>query len=110
MTDNVSFAPQLLPEQFAQVKEKGYASVINNRPDNEAAEQPTHESLAAAAQKAGLAYAYVPVVSGQMTQQNIEDFAQAYNAMKKPVLMFCRSGSRSNVLYQAAKQMDLLDD
>ncbi|HAD69154.1 MAG TPA: TIGR01244 family phosphatase, partial [Acinetobacter radioresistens] len=26
------------------------------------------------------------------------------------ILMFCRTGNRSNNLYQLAKQMDLLDD
>ena len=39
-----------------------------------------------------------------------EALANRFNELPKPVLMFCRTGNRSNNLYQIAKQMDLLDD
>ena len=39
-----------------------------------------------------------------------EELLIYFNELPKPVLMFCRSGNRSNNLYQLAKQMDLLDD
>ncbi|HCK29885.1 MAG TPA: TIGR01244 family phosphatase, partial [Acinetobacter ursingii] len=38
------------------------------------------------------------------------NFANHYHELPKPILMFCRTGNRSNNLYQLAKQMDLLDD
>lgn len=108
---NVGFAGQLEPAQMPQVVEKGFRSVINNRPDFEGgAEQPTSAMIEEAAREVGLHYVFQPVVSGQITQFDLEMFARHYNELPKPILMFCRTGNRSSGLYQMAKQMDLLDD
>jgi uncharacterized protein (TIGR01244 family) len=111
MSENVGFAGQIGPEHISQVVEKGFKSIINNRPDLEGgAEQPTTAQMEAAAREAGIEYVYLPVIPGQLTEADVRTFADQYNALAKPVLMFCRTGNRSNSLYQLAKQMDLLDD
>lgn len=111
MSEQVGFAAQIFPEQLEQVVEKGFKSVINNRPDFEGGpEQPTSSQIEQAARAAGLDYVFQPVVSGQITQLDVETFARHFNELPKPVLMFCRTGNRSNNLFQLAKQMDLLDD
>lgn len=111
MTDPVSFAAQLYPEHMVEVYQKGFRSVINNRPDLEGGnDQPTSAQLEEAARNAGIDYVFQPVVAGQITQLDIEAFARHYNELPKPILMFCRTGNRSSNLYQTAKQMDLLND
>ena len=111
MNENVGFAGQIIPEQVAQVAEKGFKSIINNRPDMEGgAEQPTSAQIEDAARAAGIDYVFQPVVAGQITEIDVRTFANHFNELPKPVLMFCRTGNRSNNLYQLAKQMDLLDD
>lgn len=111
MSENVGFAGQIGPEHISQVVEKGFKSIINNRPDLEGgAEQPTSAQMEIAAREAGLSYVHLPVVAGQLTEVDVRAFADHYNSLNKPVLMFCRTGNRSNNLYQLAKQMDLLDD
>ena len=111
MNENVGFAGQIIPEQVAQVAEKGFKSIINNRPDMEGgAEQPTSAQLEDAARAAGIDYVFQPVVAGQITEIDVRTFANHFNELPKPVLMFCRTGNRSNNLYELAKQMDLLDD
>ncbi|NHB58800.1 TIGR01244 family phosphatase [Acinetobacter sp. 194] len=111
MSDNVGFAGQIAPEQLTQVAEKGFKSVINNRPDMEGGpEQPTSAQIEEAARALGIDYVYQPVVAGQITEVDVRAFANHFNELPKPVLMFCRTGNRSNNLYQIAKQMDLLDD
>lgn len=111
MSDNVGFAGQIAPEHLTQVVEKGFKSVINNRPDMEGGpSQPTSEQIEHAARTVGLDYVYQPVVAGQITEVDVRNFANHFNELPKPVLMFCRTGNRSNNLYQLAKQMDLLDD
>lgn len=111
MTKHIGFAGQLYPEQLSQVVEKGFKSMINNRPDyEEGAQQPTAAQMAEAAEAVGLNYVFQPVISGQISQENVEEFARHVNALPKPVLAFCRTGTRCNNLYQMAKQMDLLDD
>lgn len=111
MSEKVGFAGQISPEQVAQVVEQGFKSIINNRPDMEGGpEQPTSAQIEQAAREANLDYVYQPVVAGQITEVDVRTFANHYNELPKPILMFCRTGNRSNNLYQLAKQMDLLDD
>ncbi len=111
MSENVGFAGQISPEQVVQVAEKGFKSIINNRPDMEGGpEQPTSAQIEDAARVADVDYVYQPVIAGQITELDVRAFANHFNELPKPILMFCRSGNRSNNLYQLAKQMDLLDD
>lgn len=111
MSENVGFAGQIGPEQLSQVVEKGFKSVINNRPDMEGGpSQPTSAQIEEAAREHNLDYVFQPVVAGQITELDVRTFANHYNELPKPILMFCRTGNRSNNLYQLAKQMDLLDD
>ena len=111
MSEQVGFAGQIGPEHISQVVEKGFKSVINNRPDMEGGpEQPTSAELEITARAAGLDYVYQPVIAGQISEVDVRTFANHFNELPKPILMFCRSGNRSNNLYQLAKQMDLLDD
>ena len=109
MSNNVVFFPQITPEQIAHIKSQGFATIINNRPDGEEINQLTHAEIAQAVTDAGLDYHFLPIIGGQMTQQDVEKFAEIFNQAKKPVFMFCRTGNRSNVLYQSAKHLDLLD-
>jgi len=53
---------------------------------------------------------YQPVVSGQLSQANIEEFARYYNELPKPILMICRSGARSSALFHQAKSQGLLHE
>ena len=111
MSENVGFAGQITPEQIELVVEKGFKSIINNRPDMEGGpQQPTSAQIEQSASQSGLDYVYQPVVAGQITEVDVRTFANHFNELPKPVLMFCRTGNRSNNLYQIAKQMDLLDD
>lgn len=111
MSENVGFAGQISPEHMPQIVEKGFKSIINNRPDMEGGpDQPTSAQIEEVARAAGLDYVFQPVVAGQITELDVRAFANHFNELPKPVLMFCRTGNRSNNLYQLAKQMDLLDD
>lgn len=111
MSDQVGFAGQIAAEHISQVVEKGFKSIINNRPDFEGGpEQPTSAQIEEAARQAGLDYVHQPVVAGQISELDVRAFANHFNELPKPVLMFCRTGNRSNNLFQLAKQMDLLDD
>ena len=99
-----SVAPQLQPEDMTAVAQAGYKSVIINRPDFEGgAEQPTSADVMAAARAAGLQVEYQPVVSGAMTQQDVDRFSQLLQELPAPVLAYCRSGTRCTHLYRAAK-------
>lgn len=90
VTEGFAVAPQLRPEDFAEVKALGFRTVINNRPDGEAPGQMTSAEAEAAAKAAGLAYVHAPF-EGQPTEEAV---AAAANSAG-PALAFCRSGTRS---------------
>lgn len=100
-----STSPQVSPQAMAAVAQAGFKTVINNRPDGEGGpDQPRNQDIAAAAKAAGLAYHYLPVVSGQYSAADIAAMAQVLQDASKPIFCFCRSGARSTQLYQLAKQ------
>jgi uncharacterized protein (TIGR01244 family) len=103
---NVSVAPQLAPEAMAQAAAAGFRSVVNNRPDFEGGPgQPTSESMEAAARRAGLEYAWLPVAPNVQTPDEVARFAALLATLPRPVLLFCRSGARSTKLFNAASAL-----
>jgi uncharacterized protein (TIGR01244 family) len=99
ISEDYSVSGQILPEDIAAVKAAGFKSVICNRPDNEQPGQPPVASVEAAARAAGLAFRYIPVVSGQITAENVSDQAAALEELEGPVFAYCRSGARCTNLY-----------
>lgn len=112
LTEQLSVAAQITPEDMADLAAAGFRSVINNRPDGEADGQPASALLADAAAAHGLVYRHQPVVSGQVSDQDAVDFAEALSELPPPVLAFCRTGTRSSSLWalQAAGDADAVLD
>jgi uncharacterized protein (TIGR01244 family) len=96
---------QIDPTHLAEIAKQGYKSVINNRPDGEGGpDQPRNADIQAEAEKLGLHYVYLPVVSGAITPEQVVEMARL-KTLPGPVLAFCRSGARSTNLYQLALQV-----
>jgi uncharacterized protein (TIGR01244 family) len=97
---------QIDPSHLAEIAKQGYKSVINNRPDFEGGpDQPTNAAIQAQAESLGLHYAYLPVVPGAFTHEQVLEMARLLKTMPGPILAFCRSGARSTNLYQMALQV-----
>jgi sulfide:quinone oxidoreductase len=100
---DVYVAPQLSPEAMAEAARAGFRSVLNNRPDHEHGPgQPTSAEIETAARAAGLEYRHLPVDGGYQSPEEIAACAALLRELPRPLLMFCRSGSRSARLYQLA--------
>ena len=100
---DVCVAPQLGPEAMPAAADAGFKSVINNRPDFEGGpEQPTSAALQAAAIAAGLTYAFLPVAPGHQSSDEIARFGELLATLPRPILAFCRTGTRSGKLFRAA--------
>ncbi|MBA8905395.1 MULTISPECIES: TIGR01244 family sulfur transferase [Aminobacter] len=104
ITDDYSVSGQITPDEVAAIKAAGFKSVICNRPDDEQPGQPSADSVKAAVEAAGLAFRYIPVISGAMTGDNVADMADALDEMDGPVFAYCRSGTRCTNLYMAIQQ------
>lgn len=99
LTDDISVAAQITSDDVTDIANKGYRSVICNRPDAEQIAQPDFYEIEQAAGDVGLQVAYIPVVSAGLTKEDVGAFARCLNDMPKPILAYCRSGTRSTVLW-----------
>jgi uncharacterized protein (TIGR01244 family) len=101
---DICVAPQLTPEAMSEAARMGFRSVVNNRPDFEhGPNQPTSADIEAAARAAGLAYRFLPVAGGLQTPEQIDAFAALLDELPRPMLVFCRTGTRSTNLFLQAQ-------
>ena len=103
INDQVSVSPQISPDDMAALKAAGFTTIINNRPDGESPDQPTSEVMQAAAEKAGLAYHFIPLGREGVGPEMVEAEKAALEGSAGPVLAYCRSGTRSTTLWALAQ-------
>lgn len=84
------------------------AIIINNRPDHEEANQLTSDEMEKLCQDLGVEYHHKPISSSVSITENDKDLLM--NAISqipadKNILMFCRSGRRSEIFYKEASRI-----
>jgi uncharacterized protein (TIGR01244 family) len=87
---------------IAAVARAGFKTLICNRPDEEAAGQPAHAPIFAAAQDSGMVCHFIPVTSAGVCSENVDALKLVLANAERPVLAYCRSGARSTMIYQMA--------
>lgn len=92
-------APQIALEDLPALKAAGYATIISNRPDDEEPGQPDAAAVRAAAEAAGLAFTHIPVSMPALGRGEVEALRHALDTLPGPALAFCKSGTRSAVLW-----------
>jgi uncharacterized protein (TIGR01244 family) len=95
LTDGISVSEQIKLGQIKDVRQSGFATIIDLRPDGEAAGQPHAATVQSAASAYKLAFVYVPVPHGDIPDSAVEALAKAIDESPKPILMYCRSGRRA---------------
>lgn len=106
----VSVAGQMTTDKFQQLIQAGFKSVIVNRPDQEQGNTVSVAQLRQIAEQSQVSVIYQPILSGKISQTDVTEFAKYYNELPKPILMVCRSGSRSSILFNQAKSQGLLNE
>lgn len=89
-----------------RIRDGGYRTLIDLRPDGEAADQPSAAVVGEAAAKAGLKFAYVPTPHGDIPDATVDGFRRAIAGADKPVLLYCRSGNRAARVWALAEASD----
>lgn len=103
ITDGVYASPQIAVSQVAEAAAQGIALIVNNRPEGESDDQATGDEIEAAARAAGLGYVAIPVTHAGFSAAQVEAMAKALAAAQGPVLAYCRSGTRSTLLWALAE-------
>ena len=99
INDDVSVAPQISPDDMPAIRAAGFTTVINNRPDDESPDQPSSDTMKAAAEAAGLNYHFIPLGREGVSSQMVDEERAVLEGSDGPVLAFCRSGTRSTTLW-----------
>lgn len=99
LTDALSVSPQITAADLQAVAAAGFKSVICNRPDGEAADQPTIDEIMRAAALHGLQCRHLPAESGKVTDAQGTAFGALMAELPKPVLAYCRTGMRSTTMW-----------
>jgi len=104
VTDTVYASPQIDPADVVMAGAQGFALIINNRPEGEDPGQTPGAEIEAAARAAGLAYVAIPVTHAGFSEPQVEAMAAALRgAGDGKVLAYCRSGTRSTLLWALAQ-------
>ena len=100
----ISVGGQIQLADLALLKARGIEVIVNNRPDGEAPDQPSHDEVANAAQELGLRYHFIPVSPRGLTEENVSAMQEVLCEEDGAIFAYCRSGNRSSILIQAAAQ------
>ena len=103
ITDTVFASPQITLAEVAEAGAQGFRLIINNRPEGESDDQTPGADIAAAAQAAGMDYVAIPVTHAGFSEAQVKAMAEALANADGPVLAYCRSGTRSTLLWALAE-------
>ena len=107
ISPELSVCAQIQLSDLTEIAGLGYASLICNRPDGEAPDQPSYEEVAAAARQCGLVVHHLPAITGKVTDEQGQAFGELLASVPKPALAYCRTGMRSITMWalsEAARQ------
>jgi len=102
INDNISVSPQITLEDVPAAKAEGVSLIINNRPDGEDPTAPQSADIEAAAREAGMKYIAIPITHSGFSGPQVEAMIAALADGDK-TLAYCRSGTRSTLLWALAQ-------
>jgi uncharacterized protein (TIGR01244 family) len=102
LTENISVSQQITLEDVTSAAAEGVALIINNRPDGEDPSAPQGDEIADAAAAAGINYLAIPVGHSGFSEPQVDAMIAALEQAEGPILAYCRSGTRSTLLWALA--------
>lgn len=103
LNDTIFVAPQIDFTDVASAKAAGVTLIINNRPEDESADQTPGPDIEAAATAEGIDYIAIPVTHAGFAEWQVTAMAEALEKADGKVLAYCRSGTRSTLLWALAR-------
>ncbi|MEJ6395202.1 TIGR01244 family sulfur transferase [Gymnodinialimonas sp. 2305UL16-5] len=97
--DGYSVTPQIEPSDVKALAEMGVKTLICNRPDIENPPAFQAAQIQAEAEALGIAFVFNPFQGHTMTQDHVDEQADAIAASDGPVVAYCASGNRSTVVW-----------
>ncbi len=103
LTDTVFASPQIGVDDVEEAKRLGIALIVNNRPEGESDDQTSGADIETRAKALGINYIAIPVTHAGFSEGQVVAMAAALDDAKGPILAYCRSGTRSTLLWALAE-------
>lgn len=103
LAPEVYSSAQLFEEDLKLAARQGVRSIVNNRADGETPGQPPAADLARVAEELGMTFVHIPVDPRSITEDDVEHFAKTCDELKRPLLLFSRTGARSTRIWEMAE-------
>ncbi len=94
LTADLSVAPQIAPDDAAEIAAAGFRTVICNRPDGENPPELHAARLRVALEAQGITFLDLPFDGRTMTPEVIVELREMIATAEAPVLAYCRTGTR----------------
>ena len=102
LSETCTVSSQIQPSDVADIAAGGFTTIVCNRPDAEDLGQPAASDIAAECAAQSVAFHHIPIDRNGLTMDLVEQFRQVLSESEGPVFLYCRSGQRSSVLWQAS--------
>lgn len=103
LSDTMLASPQITVADVAAARDEGVTLIVNNRPEGESADQTPGAEIEAAARAAGIDYLAIPITHAGFSHPQVQKLAEALGNTEGQVLGYCRSGTRSTLLWALAQ-------
>jgi uncharacterized protein (TIGR01244 family) len=103
LDNDMLVSSQISVADIAAASALGVKMIINNRPDREAPDQTEGAMIEDVTRKSGLDYIAIPVTHDGFSQEQINLMVAAMARAEGKILAYCRSGTRSTLLWALAR-------
>ena len=103
LTDTLSVAGQITPQDIPGIAAQGITVVVCNRPDGEVPQQATMDEIEAACNDTGLLFVRYPVTAMDFPGPDLEGLGDLFDDPGQSVLAYCRTGTRCANLWVATR-------
>ena len=103
LTDTLSVAGQITPEDIPGIAAQGITVVVCNRPDGEVPQQATMDEIEAACNATGLLFVRYPVTAMDFPGPDLDGLGDLFDDPGQSVLAYCRTGTRCANLWVATR-------
>ena len=104
LSDNYAVAMQIDPDDVEYFAREGFKAIVCNRPDGEDPGQPGSDSIRKACEQHGIEFHMLPMQGSFVNPDTVQQFLDVMQNATGPVLGYCRSATRSAILWQLASQ------
>jgi uncharacterized protein (TIGR01244 family) len=109
LAPGLSAAGALGRAEIETLARAGVKTIVNNRPDDEDPGQLPAGEARRLAEALGIAYRHIPVTAASLSKADVDAFAAALHEAPAPVVVHCRSGTRSTLLWALTRLRDGAD-